>query len=135
VEINAKVAEMLKENVPTCEVLTGSILDIRPPSSYDFVYTSGLLVTIEGEYLPLAYDTIYSSSSRYICIIEYYNPSPVEINYRGKTGILFKRDFAGEMLDKYSDLALVDYGFVYHKDPNFPLDDLNWFLLEKVSRG
>lgn len=48
--------------------------------------------------------------------------------------VLFKRDFAGEMLEKYQDLQLVDYGFVYHGDANFPQDDLTWFLLEKQLR-
>jgi spore coat polysaccharide biosynthesis protein SpsF len=57
------------------------------------------------------------------------------VEYRGYKARLFKRDFAGEMLDKYRDLSLLDYGFVYHRDPNFPQDDVNWFLLEKVSRS
>jgi hypothetical protein len=34
------------------------------------------------------------------------------------------------MLDRFPDLSLVEYGFVYHRDP-FPQDDLTWFLLEK----
>ena len=34
-------------------------------------------------------------------------------------------------MKKYNDLDLVDYGFIYHRDKNFPQDDLNWFLLEK----
>jgi spore coat polysaccharide biosynthesis protein SpsF len=25
----------------------------------------------------------------------------------------------------------VDYGFAYRRDPNFPQDDITWFLLEK----
>jgi spore coat polysaccharide biosynthesis protein SpsF len=45
---------------------------------------------------------------------------------------LFKRDFAGEMLDKYADLKLCDYGFVYHRE-KFSQDDISWFLLEKIS--
>ena len=36
----------------------------------------------------------------------------------------------GEMLDRYSDLHLVDYGFVWRRDV-FAQDDLTWFLLEK----
>ena len=64
-------------------------------------------------------------------IAEYYNPTPVEVKYRGHDGRLFKRDFAGEMLDRFPDLKLVDYGFNYHRDHNFPQDDGNWFLLEK----
>ena len=53
----------------------------------------------------------------------------MEVTYRGHTGRLFKRDFAGELLDKYQDLELLDYGFQYHRDYNFPSDDSTWFLL------
>ncbi len=35
------------------------------------------------------------------------------------------------MLDKFPDLVLIDYGFVYHRDSYFPGDDLTWFLMEK----
>ena len=59
--------------------------------------------------------------------------APVEITYRGETGKLFKRDFAGEILDRFPDLALIDYGFAYRRDPNFPQDDLSWFLMEKQA--
>lgn len=61
------------------------------------------------------------------------NPAPVEIAYRGHSGKLFKRDFAGDLLDRYGDLRLVDYRFVYRRDSNFAVDDLTWFLLEKRS--
>jgi pseudaminic acid biosynthesis-associated methylase len=78
-----------------------------------------------------AYETLYESSNKYILVAEYYNRTPVSIKYRDHNDRLFKRDFAGEILDKYPDLTLVDYGFVYHRDNNFPKDDLSWFLLEK----
>jgi spore coat polysaccharide biosynthesis protein SpsF len=58
----------------------------------------------------------------------------VEIPYRGHSGKLFKRDFAGEILDAYSDLNLIDYGFAYHRDNYFKQDDITWFLLEKLPR-
>ena len=62
------------------------------------------------------YKKLYTVSTRYILVAEYYNPSPVSINYRGHSDKLFKRDFAGEMLDTFPDLRLVDYGFAYHRD-------------------
>jgi hypothetical protein len=39
--------------------------------------------------------------------------------------------YAEELMDKYSDLTLIDYGFVYHRDYIFPNDDLTRFLLQK----
>ena len=59
---------------------------------------------------------------------------PIEVAYRGHRNRLFKRDFAGELLDRQDDLGLLDYGFVYHRDPVFPQHDTTWFLLEKRSR-
>ena len=55
------------------------------------------------------------------------------IEYRGHKDRLFKRDFAGEFLKKYSDTKLIDYGFLYHLDSNFPQDDETWFLIEKIK--
>jgi hypothetical protein len=63
-------------------------------------------------------------------VSEYYNPTPVTVNYRGNEDRLFKRDFAGELIDRYG-LKLVDYRFVYHRDSVYRQDDCTWFLLEK----
>jgi hypothetical protein len=50
--------------------------------------------------------------------------------YRGHADRLFKRDFAGDLIEKYG-MKLVDYGFVYKRDNWAPQDDITWFLLEK----
>ena len=62
---------------------------------------------------------------------EYYNPAPVAVTYRGHTNRLFKRDFCGEIMTRFPDLRLADYGFAYRRDPSFPQDDITWFLMEK----
>jgi spore coat polysaccharide biosynthesis protein SpsF len=46
---------------------------------------------------------------------------------------LFKRDFASEIMERHPQMQLVDYGFVYRRDPNFPQDDITWFLMKKVE--
>ena len=51
---------------------------------------------------------------------------PEKIIYRKHKNKLFKRDFAFEFMQKFKNLKLVDYGFVYHKD-KYPVDNLNWF--------
>lgn len=130
VEINATAVEQLqKEN--NIQVYHQSILEFAPAVSYDFVLVKGVLIHLNPDYLAQVYDLLYQSSNRYICIAEYYNPTPVEISYRGQSGKLFKRDFAGELLDRFEDLELLDYGFIYHRDRLFPQDDITWFLLQK----
>lgn len=131
VEINQTAVETLQkmENV---EVFHESILDFAAADrKWDMTFTKGVLIHLAPEYLEKAYTTLYQCSARYILIAEYYNPSAVEISYRGHEGKLFKRDFAGELMNKYADLRLVDYGFSWHRDPIFPQDDITWFLLEK----
>ena len=63
-------------------------------------------------------------------VAEYYNPVPVQIEYRGHDDRLYKRDFAGDLIENYG-LNLVDYGFVYKRDKQAPQDDISWFLLQK----
>lgn len=130
VEINDKAVESMQAWGQAL-VHHSSILDFEPVLQYDLAFVSGVLIHINPDMLPRVYDRLFQASRRYLCCIEYYNPSPVEINYRGHSGKLFKRDFAGEILDRFPGLCLLDYGFVYHRDPNFPLDDLTWFLIEK----
>ncbi|HZL06552.1 MAG TPA: pseudaminic acid biosynthesis-associated methylase [Coriobacteriia bacterium] len=131
VEINEKAASLLSVNVPGVDLHRESILDFAPRAEWDLVFTRGVLIHIAPDRLPSVYELMHRSSSRYLLVSEYYNPAPVEIPYRGHSDKLFKRDFAGEMLDAFPDLALVDYGFGYHRDPSFPQDDATWFLMEK----
>ena len=130
VEINSKAANELSK-WGGCNVINESIFDYKDSKKYDLSMIKGVLIHINPDMLNNVYEKLYDSSDRYILVAEYYNPTPVNISYRGYNDRLFKRDFAGEMLDKYSDLELVDYGFLYHRDKYFEQDDINWFLLEK----
>jgi spore coat polysaccharide biosynthesis protein SpsF len=129
VEINATAAAEAAR-VPA-DVKVGSILEYEPDRRHDLVVIAGVLMHIEPTRLPTVYDLMHRASGRYICLAEYYNPTPVEIPYRGHRERLYKRDYAGELLDRFDDLSLVDYGFVYRRDPTFPQDDTTWFLLER----
>ena len=44
-----------------------------------------------------------------------------------------RRSAAVRACDGLGGGSLVDYGFCYHRDNNLPLDDINWFLLEKTA--
>lgn len=130
VEINTKAVESIKK-WGKAKVVHESILNIKLKDKYDFSFIKGVLIHIDPEKLKIVYENLYNSSNKYIAIVEYYNPTPVEISYRGHDDRLFKRDFAGDMMKMYPDLKLIDYGFVYHKDSNFPQDDVTWFIMKK----
>ncbi len=133
IEINKKACDRLSELGWLNKVYNQSILETSLPNVCDLSFCSGVLIHINPDELEKAYQAIYDASKRYVMVCEYYNPSPVSISYRGHSERLFKRDFAGEMLDMFPDLKLLKYGFAYHRDPNFPMDDLTWFLMEKQS--
>jgi pseudaminic acid biosynthesis-associated methylase len=131
VEINPDAARRLGELIGPANVHTGSLLDFAPAAAFDLVLVKGVLIHLHPDRLPAAYDVIHAASQRLVLVAEYYNPSPVSVPYRGHSDRLFKRDFAGELLDRHPDLVLRDYGFAYRRDPAFPQDDITWFLLEK----
>lgn len=131
VEINPDAAKILADLIGKNNVFEGSIFDYPITNKVDLSMIRGVLIHINPEMLSVVYEKLYQASNRFILLGEYYNPSPVAISYRGHQNRLFKRDFAGEMMDRYPDLKLVDYGFVYRRDPSFPDDDITWFLMEK----
>jgi pseudaminic acid biosynthesis-associated methylase len=133
VEINRTAAEQLTTVIPAENVHCMSVLDFELPQKFDLVLSKGMLIHINPEHLGKVYRTLYRAARRYILICEYYNPAPVGIDYRGFKDRLFKRDFCGDMLDAFPDLKLLDYGFVYRRDPTHPQDDVTWFLMEKTS--
>lgn len=136
VEINHQAANELRKLLPPSRVFESSILDLDladviGENGCDLVFTKGVLIHINPQFLPRVYEKLFAVARRYVLLCEYYNPTPAAIEYRGHAERLYKRDFAGEMMSLYPALELVDYGFVYHRDRAFPQDDITWFLMEK----
>lgn len=129
VEINPKAATELAK-IKNVTVYQESLLNSHV-APHDFVLFKGVLIHLNPDVLAQVYALAAKTSARYVCFVEYYNPTPLEVTYRGHTSKLFKRDFAGEFLDAHPEMRLVDYGFQYHRDAVFPLDDVTWFLMEK----
>ena len=133
VEINEQAAAELRRTIGEDRVFEGSIFDWQPAEKVELALVKGVMIHLNPELLPVAYDRLHAVSERFVLVAEYYNPAPVAIAYRGHQDRLFKRDFAGEMLDRFADLKLIDYGFSYRRDPAFPQDDITWFLMEKIA--
>lgn len=131
IEINENAANILRDIIGQDNVYNGSIFDYNVKSKVQLSLIKGVLIHINPSMLQKVYEQLYNSSEKFILIAEYYNPTPVALNYRGHDDRLFKRDFAGEFLDLYPDTELIDYGFSYRRDPAFPQDDITWFLIKK----
>ena len=131
VEINKTATKNLSKEIPKKNIYEESMLDFRNKGTWDLVLIKGVLIHISPDQILEAYKRLYESTKKYLLICEYYSRNPETLVYRGFKNKLFKRDYAGEMLELYPELNLIDYGFVYHKDQKFPQDDITWFLLEK----
>lgn len=136
IEINASAVKYLNQVIRPENVYHTSILEFDSGARvYDLVLIKGVLIHINPAELNGVYKKLVDSCGKYLLVAEYYNPTPVAIPYRGHNDRLFKRDFAGEILQQYPSMELIDYGFSYRGDPKFPQDDINWFLLKKNEKA
>jgi pseudaminic acid biosynthesis-associated methylase len=133
IEINVEAAKELEKIIPLSNIYQSSIFEFEPQKRFDLCFIKGVLIHTNPKSLEIVYKKLVESCGRYLLVAEYYNPSPITIPYRGYSDRLFKRDFAGEILDLYPEMSLVDYGFAYRNDPKFPQDDITWFLMERAS--
>lgn len=129
VEIGDKAFSFLKQNPNVDECHHASIHGLKIDKKFDLAIIAGVMIHLNPNSLPDVYRLLASLSNRYVILSEYYNPTPVEINYRGHSGKLFKRDFAQEFIEE-TGFRLLDYGFLYQNDPKFHHADMTWFLLE-----
>jgi pseudaminic acid biosynthesis-associated methylase len=132
VEVNATAVEVMTR-LPGVTAIMSAIQDFNTDQRFDLVFTCGVLIHLNPDDLQATYRKMVALSSRYVLVNEYFNARPVEIEYREHTGRLFKRDFAGEILDAHKDqLRVVDYGFLWKRmEPGW--DDTTWVLMEKVG--
>ena len=96
--------------------------------SVDMAFTSGVLIHIHPDELLAACEEIYRVSQKYILCIEYFSPEPVEVEYRGHSGKLWKRDFGSFWMDNF-DLNLVAYEFFWERASG--MDNVTMWLMEK----
>ncbi len=112
------------------DIIRGSALDIPFKDDYfDLVFTSGLLIHISPSDINRALDEIYRCTKQYIWGFEYFAEKWTDIDWRGKTGLVWKTNYAQLFLDRFGDLRLVKQAkFKYLENDNVDI----MFLLEKI---
>lgn len=134
VEINPKALEFVCSRHELQRSFCGPVQEASFPSeSFELVFTSGVLIHVPPDDLLDVMAKMYEWSSKYIVIAEYFNRTPVSIEYQGRPNLLFKRDFGGMFADNF-DAKIVDYGFLWGRIFDASgFDDITWWLFEKNS--
>ena len=132
VEINPRALEYVRTRHVLQHSFCGPAQDASLPSAgFELVFTSGVLIHIRPEDLLDVMTKMYEWSSRYIVLAEYFNRTPVSIEYQGRPDLLFKRDFGSMFADHFA-VSLVDYGFLWGRLFDAAgFDDITWWLFEK----
>ncbi|MDC0587005.1 hypothetical protein OAP06_04575 [Gammaproteobacteria bacterium] len=132
IEISPDSYEIVTQNFPIKDSYNGSILESNfSNESFDLVYTCGVLIHIHPEDVRANMEKMFHYSRKYILIAEYFNRTPVMIEYQGEKDKLFKSDFGKQFIETF-DVKLVDYGFLWgHICDQAGFDDMTWWLFEK----
>ena len=133
IDPNTQAVELASEMLAGSgvKVQEGNAFDLPfEDHSIDLVFTSGVLIHVAPRDLARATDEIMRVSRHYIACIEYFSHHPEQVPYHGMDGFLFKRDFGRFYLERYPNLKVRDYGFLWQ--PLDSSDNSNWWLFEKA---
>ena len=132
IEISKPAFDKVIADQKILRAYNGSIMDSNfSLGEFDLVFTMGVLIHIHPQNLISNMQKMFGYSNKYILIGEYFNRTPVQIEYQGKLDKLFKCDFGSLFADNF-EVTVVDYGFLwgrYYDDAGF--DDFTWWLFEK----
>lgn len=129
-EAHRRMVEALGDRLAGSACASGQALPFDD-ASIDLVFTSGVLIHVSPADLPAVMGDIVRVARRFVWCNEYFAKQPEEIAYRGKTGLLFKRDFGRLYLESFPILRPVAQGFLW--SATSPFDDTTWWLFEKPA--
>lgn len=131
VEINAQALDVADAKYNLDTKFAGSIIDYETQETFDLVFTSGVLIHIHPDNLLTSMQKMYDLSKRFIILIEYFNRTPVTIEYRGEQNKLFKCDFGKAFIENFP-VKLIDVGFLWgHIYDSAGFDDVTYWVFEK----
>ena len=132
IEISEPAFKFVTSRHDFVHAFNGAILDsVFDDGSFDLVFTMGVLIHINPDQLLSHMERMFRYSSKHILIGEYFNRTPISIDYQGEKDKLFKRDF-GKLFIENFDVKLLDYGFLWGYIYDLAgFDDITWWLFEK----
>jgi pseudaminic acid biosynthesis-associated methylase len=132
IEIAKEPFEFVTSQYNIEHAFNGPIVNSTLPLNYfDLVFTNGVLIHIHPNEVLQNMQKMYDYSNKYIIISEYFNRTPVMIEYRGELNKLFKSDFGKTFIDNF-DVELIDYGFLWgYEFDAAGFDDVTFWVFKK----
>lgn len=131
IEVSQPAFEFVTRNYDLQYSYNGPIENCEFKKNFDLVFTMGVLIHVHPGNLEKNMRKIFDYSSNYILIGEYFNRTPVSLDYQGQKDLLFKRDF-GKFFMEHFPVKLVDYGFLWgHIYDAAGFDDITYWLFKK----
>ena len=125
VDINASAVEEARQaGFEVQRVHEQGIVGLYEPGSMDLTFTAGVLIHVAPADLERTMRSLIELSGRYVMAIEYHSDDEQEVEYRGHSGALWKRDY-GKL---YQDLGLTLLAVVPNAEG---FDDCTAYLLSK----
>lgn len=131
-EPNKKARDILRSHGIVNQLTDETAMDLEgfASSSYDVVFTSGVLIHIHPDDLHKAMQEIYRVSSKHIICAEYFAAEPREVKYRDQEQALWLRDYGSYWMEKFP-LMCTGYGFAWKKITK--LDNITWWVFSKTN--
>lgn len=131
IEISRPAFEIATKDFDFKYACNESIVSSHINDRFDLVFTMGVLIHVHPDDLIENLKKVFEYSKKYILIGEYFNRTPVSIEYRGEQNKLFKADFGKILLNNFN-VKLLDYGFFWgHLNDSAGFDDITWWLFER----
>ncbi len=100
IDMNQYALDKAKKKLPFFNFKKGTILDIPfNDSTFDLVFTRGVLIHIPEENLKTAMSQLFRVSRRWIFNLEYYGEDEKEINWKRGENLLWYRNMAKRWSD------------------------------------
>ena len=133
IEINPVALERCRMNNKIEFEFLGSIKEAVFSTRFDLVFTCGVLIHVNPDDLVNTLENMFRLSKKYVVVAEYFNRTPVTINYRGEDEKLFKRDWGKFVLENFNT-ELLDYGFLWGQEYDAAgFDDITYWVFRKVN--
>jgi len=108
IEIQEKALKQAQLSLPKVNFTKASALQLPfADAEFDMVFTSGVLIHIHPDDLPIVMDEIHRCSGRYIWGLEYSADTLMQVPYRTEKNLMWKGPYADLYTRKFSDLQVL----------------------------